>query len=207
MFKDFTALLACSVAYQAGISVVIALAAVYAEQVLAFEQTETMMLIFLVNIAAALGAFAWGYVQDRIGHRPALAITLAGWIVMTALAAMATGPGLFWVAAVIAGLCMGSSQSAGRALAGVLAPELRRAEFFGLWMFAVRLSAILGPMTYGLVTWLTDGNHRVAIVSTGLFFVAGLVLLTLVNVQRGISAAAAANDRSKAAVGTATDAR
>ncbi|TNF63113.1 MAG: MFS transporter [Burkholderiales bacterium] len=195
-FRDFTALLACSVAYQAGISVVIALAAVYAEQVLSFRQTETMMLIFLVNIAAALGAFAWGYVQDRIGHRPALGITLAGWIVMTVLAALATGPGLFWVAAVIAGLCMGSSQSAGRALAGVLAPELRRAEFYGLWMFAVRLSAILGPMTYGLVTWLTDGNHRLAIVSTGLFFVAGLVLLSLVNVQRGMAAAADANRRN-----------
>ena len=115
---------------------------------------------------------------------------------MIVLAALATGPGLFWVAAVIAGLCMGSSQSAGRALAGVLAPELRRAEFFGLWMFAVRLSAIIGPMTYGLVTWLTDGNHRLAIVSTGVFFVAGLGLLTLVNVQRGIAAAAAANQRA-----------
>ncbi len=188
-FQDFTALLACSVAYQAGISVVIALAAVYAQQVLGFQQTQTMMLIFLVNIAAALGAFAWGYVQDRIGHRPALAVTLAGWIAMTLLAALATGPGLFWVAAVLAGLCMGSSQSAGRTLAAVLAPEPRRAEFFGLWTFAVRLSAILGPMTYGLVTWMTDGNHRLGIASTGLFFVAGLVLLTRVDVPRGMAAA------------------
>lgn len=190
-FQDFTALLACSVAYQAGISVVIALAAVYAQQVLGFQQTQTMMLIFLVNIAAALGAFAWGYVQDRIGHRPALAVTLAGWIAMTLLAALATGPGLFWVAAVLAGLCMGSSQSAGRTLAAVLAPEPRRAEFFGLWTFAVRLSAILGPMTYGLVTWMTDGNHRLGIASTSLFFVAGLWLLTRVDVQRGMAAARA----------------
>ncbi|MEZ5644155.1 MAG: MFS transporter [Burkholderiaceae bacterium] len=193
-FRDFTALMTCSVAYQAGISVVIALAAVYAEQVLGFRQTETMMLIFLVNIAAALGAFAWGYVQDRIGHRPALAMTLAGWVVMTVLAALATGPGLFWVAAVIAGLCMGSSQSAGRALAGVLAPASRRAEFYGLWTFAVRLSAILGPMTYGLVTWVTGGNHRLGIVSTGLFFVAGLILLRLVDVPRGMAAAEAAGE-------------
>ena len=141
-FRDFSALLACAVAYQAGISVVIALSAVYAEQVMKFEQTQTMALIFLVNIAAAIGAFSWGYVQDRIGHRLALGITLAGWIVMIALAAAATGPGLFWVAAVIAGLCMGSSQSAGRALAGLFAPAARRAEFFGFWTFAIRLSAI-----------------------------------------------------------------
>ena len=196
-YRDFSALLACSVAYQAGIAVIIALAAVYAEQELGFEQAQTMALILLVNIAAALGAFAWGYVQDRIGHRPALGITLAGWILMTALAALATGSDLFWAAAVIAGLCMGSSQSTGRALVGVLAPERQRAEFYGLWMFAVRLSAILGPMTYGLITWLTDGNHRLAIVSTGLFFVAGLLLLVLVNVQRGMAAAAAANRKAR----------
>lgn len=198
-FRDFRALLVCAVAYQAGISVVVALAAVYAEQVLQFEQTQTMMLIFLVNIAAAGGAFAWGYVQDRIGHRPALAVTLAGWIVMTVLAALATGPGLFWVAAVLAGLCMGSSQSAGRALAGAFSPERRRAEFYGLWTFAIRVSAILGPMTYGLVTLVTDGNHRMAIASTGVFFVAGLLLLAAVNVPRGIAAAAAADGDADAA--------
>ena len=180
---------ACAVAYQAGISVVIALAAVYAEQVLGFKQTETMMLIFLVNIAAALGAFGWGYVQDHLGHRLALAITLLGWIVMTLLAGLATEAMLFWVAAVIAGLCMGSSQSAGRALAGLFSPEQRRAEFYGLWTFATRLSAIIGPLTYGAVTLLTSGNHRIGILSTGLFFVLGLVLLARVNVPRGMAAA------------------
>jgi UMF1 family MFS transporter len=188
-YQDFTALLACAVAYQAGISVVIALAAIYAEQALGFKQTDTMILIFLVNIAAALGAFAWGYVQDRVGHVRALGATLVGWIVMTVLAGLATSAALFWVAAVIAGLCMGSSQSAGRALAGALAPERQRAEFYGLWTFAIRLSAIIGPVTYGLITLLSAGNHRLAIFGTGLFFVLGLVLLRRVNVQRGITAA------------------
>jgi MFS transporter, UMF1 family len=189
--RDFSWLLTCAAFYQAGISVVIALAAVYAEQVLGFKQAETMMLVFLVNIAAALGAFAFGYWQDRIGHKRALALTLAGWIVMTVLAALATGPGLFWLAAVIAGLCMGSSQSAGRAMAGIFAPEAQRAEFYGLWTFATRLAAIVGPITYGLVTLLTSGNHRLAILSTAVFFVIGLVLLMPINVSRGIAAARA----------------
>jgi UMF1 family MFS transporter len=191
-FQDFIALLACTVAYQAGIAVVIALAAVYAEQVLGFKQTQTMLLIFLVNIASAVGAFGFGYWQDRAGHRLALAVTLVGWIVMTILAALATGPGLFWAAAVLAGLCMGSSQSAGRALAGAFAPEARLAEFFGLWTFAVRLAAIIGPMTYGLVTLITAGNHRIAILFTGVFFVVGLLILARVNVPRGVAAAASA---------------
>jgi UMF1 family MFS transporter len=189
-YRDFAWFMACGTAYQAGIAVVIALAAIYAEQVLGFKQTQTMMLIFLVNIAAAGGAFAFGYFQDRIGHKVAVAVTLLGWIVMTLLAYLATGPGLFWVAAVIAGLCMGSSQSAGRALAALFAPAERRAEFFGLWAFATRLASIIGPLTYGLVTWLTAGNHRLAIVSTGLFFVLGLVFLAKVDVARGQAASA-----------------
>ncbi|MDZ5459592.1 MFS transporter [Azohydromonas lata] len=190
-YPDFGRLLACTVAYQAGIAVVVALAAVYAEQALGFKQTETMALIFLVNIASALGAFAFGYWQDRAGHKRTLGWTLVGWIAMTLLAWAATGPGLFWCAAVLAGLCMGSSQSAGRALVGLLAPPQRLAEFFGLWTLATRLAAIAGPVTYGLVTWATGGNHRLAIAATGLFFVLGLVLLKPLDLQRGQGAAAA----------------
>jgi MFS transporter, UMF1 family len=188
-YRDFTWLLACTTSYQAGIAVVIALAAVYAEQVLGFAQQQTMALVFLVNIASAVGAFGFGYLQDRVGHKGSLALTLVGWIVMVVLAYLATSAPLFWVAAVIAGLCMGSSQSAGRALAGLFAPPKHLAEFFGLWTFAVRLAAIVGPITYGLVTWWTAGNHRLAIVSTGLFFVMGLLLLKPVNIERGRAAA------------------
>jgi len=194
-YQDFSWLLLCAVFYQAGIAVVIALAAVYAEQVLGFKQTQTMMLVFLVNIASALGAFAFGYWQDRIGHRPALALTLWGWVVMTLLAVAATTPAVFWVAAVVAGLCMGSSQSAGRALAGLFAPADRLAEFYGLWTFAVRLSAIIGPVTYGLVTLATAGNHRIAILCTGVFFLAGLVILRRVDVARGSAAARVATQK------------
>jgi UMF1 family MFS transporter len=196
--RDFCWLLACAAFYQAGISVVIALAAVYAEQVLGFKQADTMMLVFLVNIASAVGAFAFGYFQDRVGHKLALAVTLAGWVVMTVLAYMATGPALFWVAAVIAGLCMGSSQSAGRAMAGLFAPALQLAEFFGLWTFATRLAAIVGPVTYGVVTLMTGGNHRLAILSTAMFFVIGLVLLAPLNVERGVRAARARGPASGA---------
>ncbi len=188
-YRDFSHLLACGFAYQAGIAVVITLAAVYAEQVLGFKQIDTMILVFLVNIAAAAGAFAFGYWQDRIGHKRALGITLMGWVLMTILAYLATSKPLFWVAATLAGLCMGSSQSAGRAMVGVLAPAERRAEFYSLWAFATSLASIIGPVTYGLVTWLTAGNHRLAILSTAVFFVAGWALLKPLDMARGERAA------------------
>jgi UMF1 family MFS transporter len=190
-FTDFVWLMVCGFFYQAGISVVIALAAVYAEQVLGFKQIDTMLLIFLVNIAAALGAFGFGYFQDRVGHKSALGATLLGWVVMTVLAYAATAATLFWIAAVIAGLCMGSSQSAGRAMVGVFAPKGRLAEYFGLWTFATSLASIVGPLTYGAVTALTAGNHRLAIVSTGLFFVIGWLAIRPIDVRRGAAAAAA----------------
>ncbi|MBB3196400.1 MFS transporter [Roseateles terrae] len=188
-YPDFLRLLACGTAYQAGIAVVIALAAVYADQALGFSQAQTMALVFLVNIASAVGAFGFGYYEDRIGHQPALAVTLVGWMLMTVLAFVATSDWLFWVAALIAGLCMGSSQSCGRALAGALAPHDRLAEFFGLWTFATRLAAIIGPLTYGAVTVLTAGNHRLAILSTGVFFVVGYALLRRVDMTRGMARA------------------
>ena len=49
---------------------VIALAAIYAQEVMHFTMAQTMMLILLVNITASIGAFVFGYVQDRLGHAP-----------------------------------------------------------------------------------------------------------------------------------------
>ncbi len=193
-FRDFGWLALCGLLYHAGIAVVIALAAIYAQEVMAFDTAQTMTLILAVNVTAAIGAFLFGYVQDAVGHRRALALTIAGWIAMVLIAGLTSQVLWFWVAANIAGLCMGSSQSAGRAMVGVFAPERRRAEFYSLWNVAVWLAAVIGPLTYGLVTWLTDNDHRLAILTTGLYFVVGLLVLARVDVERGRRAALADAD-------------
>jgi MFS transporter, UMF1 family len=187
-FRDFRWLLLCAVFYQGGVAVAVSLAAVYAEQEIGFKQQETMILIFVLNIAAAVGAFAWGYLQDRVGHKLALGLTLVGWIATCLIAAATTTKGGFWYAAAIAGWCMGSSQSAGRAMAGMFSPQAQLGEFYGLWSFATRLAAIVGLLLYGAVTWVTGGNHRIAILSTAVLFVIGLVVLAKVNVERGRAA-------------------
>ena len=188
-YRDLRRFLICILFYQAGIMTVIALAAIYSEQVMKFTTAETITLILVVNITAAVGAFAFGYVQDAIGHVRAIALTLVGWIIMIAIAYLSTSKGSFWVAANLAGLCMGSSQAAGRALVGYLAPPARLAEFFGLWGLAVKAASIFGPLTYGAVTWIFAGNHRLAILATGAYFIIGLALLFAVDVQRGREAA------------------
>jgi len=184
-YRDLLFVFACGVFYQAGVATVIALAAIYAEQVMGFKTKDTIILIMVVNVTAAVGAFGFGYAQDRVGKVAALRLTIWGWVAMTVIAYLARSTPLFWVAANIAGLCMGSSQSAGRALVAYFSPADRSAEFFGLWGVATRLAAILGPLTYGAVTWLTGGNHRLAILLTGAFFLVSLALLAFVDEHRG----------------------
>lgn len=183
--RDFMWLLACTVCYQGGVAVAITLAAIYAEQVIGFVPSETMVLIFVLNLAAAGGAFAFGYVQDALGHRLALALSLVVWVGVCVIAALAMSKGGFWWAAALAGLAMGASQSAGRAMTGLLSPPAQLAEFFGLWTFATRLASIIGPLSYGAITWITGGNQRIAILSTSVLFLAGLLLLIPLNMNRG----------------------
>jgi UMF1 family MFS transporter len=192
-FKDLLRFLGCIVLYQSGVQTVIALSAIYAQQAMGFTTQDTIVLVLLVNITASLGAFLFGQWQDRLGHRKTLALALLGWCAMVLIAYLSTDRVGFWVAANIAGLCLGASQSAGRALVGYLAPADRHAEFFGLWGLAVKLASILGPLTYGAITWLTDSDHRSAMLITGVFFVLGLVVLKSVDPERGRRAAAVAS--------------
>ncbi len=188
-YQDFMRLLLCAVFYQGGVAVAITLAAIYAEQVIGFVQAETMVLIFVLNLAAAAGAFGCGYLQDRIGHKWTLSITLLAWVATCIIAALTTTKGGFWYAATLAGVSMGSSQSVGRAMAGLFAPPRQLGEFYGLWTFATRLASIIGPLSYGVITWATGGNQRIAIASTAVLFAIGLVVLQSVNVERGRQAA------------------
>jgi UMF1 family MFS transporter len=86
---------------------------------------------------------------------------------------------------------MGASQSVGRAMVGLLAPADRLAEFYGLWILATRVASIIGPLMYGLVTWFTDGDQRLAIAATSGLFLLGLLLMCPINLSRGRSAAQA----------------
>ncbi|GMR08913.1 MAG: MFS transporter [Gammaproteobacteria bacterium] len=175
--------------YSSGIYTVVVLAAVYASEVMGFDEKQTIMLLIVVNLTAAIGAFFFGYVQDRLGSIPTLVITLLLWCAAILLVYLSTSTVLFWVAANLIGIAMGSCQSAGRAMIGQLAPAGRSAEFFGLWGLAVKLAAIIGPLSYGLIAYLTSGNHRIAIASTLVFFIGGLLILLMVNEKRGRQAA------------------
>jgi UMF1 family MFS transporter len=175
----------CIVAYQAGIQVVIALAAIYATQALGFSVTQTIWMILVVNITAAIGAGLFGLLQDRLGHRLSLMLCLAGWTLTTCLLAATRSTSTFWVAANLAGLNLGAAQSAGRALVGYMAPAQRTGEFFGLWGLAVKAASVIGPLTYGVFSFASGNNHRLALLATAGFFVVGMLLLAKLDVEAG----------------------
>lgn len=184
-YRDLFRFLLALCVFSCGIYTVIVIAAIYAQQAMGFSTADSIKMIMVVNITAAIGAFLFGKIQDVLGAKRTLVLTLLLWIIAIAVAWQATGTTLFWIAANLIGIAMGSSQSAGRTLVGLFSPNGRNAEFFGLWGLSIKTAAIIGPMCYGLIAWYTHGDHRQAILSTLIFFVAGLILLLTVNEGRG----------------------
>jgi len=192
-FRDLVWFLITLGVYQSGVSTVVVLAAIYAQEVMGFDTQSLILLIMVVNVTAAVGALICGHFQDRVGSVPTLAITLVIWIVAVIVAIYATKPIHMWIAGNIIGLAMGASQAVGRALVSKFSPTERAGEFLGLWGFVNRLSAIIGPLSYGLINYWSNGNHRWSLMSTLLFFIVGLMLLAKVNEPRGKAAAVSAS--------------
>jgi len=188
-YRDLFRFLITLTVYYCGVNAVIVLAAIYAQEVMGFTMRENIFLILVVNVTAAIGAFGFGIIQDRLGSVRTLMVTLVIWTAALVIAYFIESRTGFWVVANMVGVALGASQSAGRALVGQFSPRERSAEFFGLWGLAGKLAAVIGPLTYGLVTFWSDGNHRLALLATSAFFVGGLVLLATVDERRGRAAA------------------
>jgi UMF1 family MFS transporter len=187
-FTDLFRLLGCITVYSAGITVVSTVAGVYAQQVLHLTQIETISLLVVVNVSAAVGAFAFGFVQDRFGSKRTIAMTLVLWTVTAVAAALIQSKFHLFLIGNMAGIAIGSSQSAGRAMVALFSPTAKTAEFFGLWGMAVKAASIVGPLTYGMTNYLS-GSHRLAVFVTAGFFIAGLALLAPIDEARGRRAA------------------
>ncbi len=184
-YRDLFRFLITLFLYSCGTSTVIHLASVYAQEVVKFTAQDSIIMILVVNVTAAVGASVFGFVQDRIGSVRTLMITLSIWTVAILVAAAAQNKPQLWIAANLVGIAMGSTGSVGRALVGQFAPEGRSGEFLGLWGVAVKLATAVGALTFGAVAFLTHNNYRIAILCTILFFAAGMAMLTRVNEERG----------------------
>ena len=188
-YRQAVRLLIARLVYNDGLATAFAMAAIFAGAEFGMQTADLLVLGIVVNATAGASAIGFGFVQDRIGGKRTIAITLVLLMVATALAFFAQTIGVFWAAAVLLGLMVGPNQAASRALLGSFVPASKQGELFGFYAFSGRLSSVLGPLSYGLILGAT-GSHRWAIASIVVFLAAGLILLTRVDEQEGAALAA-----------------
>ncbi len=187
-YREAAKLLVARLIYNDGLVTIFAMGAIYASAVFGMETADVIKLGITLNVCAAVGAFALGFVNDWIGGKWTIAITLVVLTIAAVIGATAPTRTGFWVAAVGIGLMVGPNQAASRSLLGVMIPEAKQGEFFGFFAFSGKLASVAGPFTYGAVVAATE-SHRTAMASIIAFFVVGFVLLMLVDEKGGIAAA------------------
>jgi MFS transporter, UMF1 family len=168
--------------YMCGLCSIIAFAAIYAQKVIGFDTKQVILLFACLQVSSAIGAFSFGYLQDYLGARFTLILSLLLWIAVCLTAAFSTGKASFFLVGNLAGLVIGSTQSASRAVVSMLTPRGQEGEHFGLWGFFGKLAAVIGPLVFGCFADALD--PRWAIAAMTLFFLIGLGLLRTIHLPQ-----------------------
>ena len=175
--------------YANGVFTGIYFAGPIAQKSFGFGTTQVIFLFLVVQVSAFVGAFAMSKPTDVLGPKRVVQVSLALWLIAVVIIVFAPdagtnlklGQGMFWVAGVIAGLGLGTVQSASRAFMATLIPEGREDEFFGFYALCGKSSAPIGTALFGIVSWATGGSQQTAIAAITVFFIAGFLLLRRVD--------------------------
>ena len=186
--RQIVRLLVARFFYNNGLVTVIAFGGIYAAESFGFTLEEVLVFGIALNVAAGAGALAMGYLDDRIGGKRTIIISLVGLTVATVLAIVATDKLLLWVTGVIIGIFLGPNQAASRSLMGRFVPKEKENEFFGFFAFSGKLTAFVGPFLLGVLTQWT-GSQRWGISVVLVLFAVGLVLMIPLDEQEGIARA------------------
>jgi len=197
-YRDLMILLASFFFAYSGLSIVISFTFIYGDQVVKWSGMTQILMFIITQFTAAGGALLFGIIQDKWKARQTLMLTLVIWMVTVSLIYCVTEitgfinsligtsfneEHVFLFIGSIAGLGLGSTQSACRAMVGLFSPNTKAGEFFGLWSFAGRLSSIFGLMSLGLFQILF-GLHK-AILVCSVFFLIAVIIIFFVNEERG----------------------
>ncbi len=184
-----------------GVNTVIFFSGNYASTTLNFSMGELIVFFIIVQTTAIFGSLLFGIIADAYGQKKSLVFSLLIWIFTIVFAFITSSkdnpfveslsgllsiptPDLvrysFYGVGLLAGSVMGATQSTSRSLMSKLTPFDKKTEFFGFYSFFGKSSAILGPLVFGFVSYLT-GEQRIAILTICIFFVIGLIILTKVN--------------------------
>jgi len=187
----------------AGLSIVISFAFIYGNQVIKWDNTSRVLMFVITQFTAAGGAFLFGYLQDVIGAKKTFNLTLLLWIIaviliwatndITVFLNRQFGFSLesqtfFLMVGCLAGMGLGATQSASRAIVGLFSPASKSAEFFGFWGLSGKLASIVGLLGIGFMQKAL-GLHN-AILLCSIFFFLALLINYFVDYRHGMETAA-----------------
>ncbi|WP_248963285.1 MFS transporter [Sphaerisporangium perillae] len=173
--------------YNDGVQTVISFSATYADKELGLGKEVQITAILMVQFVAFGGALLLGWLASRLGTKRTVLTSLVLWTAVVAVAYfLEKGAEVqFYAIAFLIAIVLGGTQALSRSLYSLVIPAGREAEYFSLFEISDKGSALLGSFTLALALQLTD-SYRLAILSLVIFFVAGFVLLALVNLPRAI---------------------
>ena len=178
--------------YNDALITIFAFGGIYAAGTLQFSFNEILILGIVLNISACIGSFVFGFLEDRIGVKKMLTITLWALCFATILAFLAplltnydhvvTPKTLFWLAGIIIGLMQGPNQSGSRSLMAQLTPEDKKNEFFGFYAFSGKATAFVGPLCFGILTRIFE-TQQAGLAIVFIFFLIGIIIFRPLEIQ------------------------
>ncbi|MDE2653401.1 MAG: MFS transporter [Gemmatimonadota bacterium] len=160
-----------------GVLTIIAMAGVIAKETFGFTTDGVIILFLIVQFSAMAGALAMAKPTDRLGPKMVLTGVLIMWVAAGIAAYFIQSQMEFYVLAIVAGIGLGTVQSASRAFMASLVPDGREAQMFGFYALCGRSSSVLGPFLFGLAVLWAGGNQRPGFLVLTAFFLIGLILL------------------------------
>lgn len=174
--KEAVKFLLARLLYNDGLVTIFSFGGIYAQGVFGFTLADVLIFGIVINLAAGIGAIAMGYVDDWLGAKPTIIVSLVGLLSAGVLGVVATDPAWFWLAGILIGIFSGPNQAASRSLMGRYTPHGLENEFFGFFAFSGKLTAFIGPLLVGVVTGVTQ-SQRAGMIVVVVLLVIGLLLL------------------------------
>ncbi len=162
--------------YMEGLNTTFAFGGIYAAGAIGMTLEEVLLFGILLNVSGGIGAILFAWVDDWIGAKPTIMISLAALAVLAVPMLLVTDKFWFTVIGMGLGIFFGPVQAASRSLMARLAPPGQVTEFFGFYSLAGKASAIVGPALVGWLTFAFD-SQRIGMAAVPVFFVVGLLLL------------------------------
>lgn len=183
-YRQIVRFLVARLVFNDALVTIFAFGGIYAAETFGLTVQEVLTFGIVINLAAGIGAVSMGYLDDWIGAKRTIMISLVGLIVATVLAVTAVEVQWLWVAGVMIGIFSGPNQAASRSLMGRFVPTRLENEFFGFFAFSGKLTAFIGPFLLGVTTEVT-GSQRLGVSVVLVLFLVGLVLLAFVDEREG----------------------